>query len=77
MMCAIRRNRMTGLACVLDAKQLEPHWHAPWHQAWLTWYDRVGPKVAAWLSDKPRIKSIIRSIAKITGRIFSDKPTVR
>lgn len=38
-------------------------WDTPWHQSYMRWYDQVGPKVAAWLSDKPWLKAAIRNIA--------------
>ncbi len=54
---------MTGLASVLDAKQLERNWDAPWHQAYLRWYDRVGPKVAAFIQERPILKVLVRAVA--------------
>lgn len=38
-------------------------WNAPWHQAYMRWYDCVGPKIAAWLSDRPWMKGAIRTAA--------------
>lgn len=44
-------------------------WNAPWHQAYMRWYDKVGPKIAAWISDKPWIKALIRNIASLGANL--------
>ena len=42
--------------------RLVPDWNAPWHQAYLHWYDRVGPKIAAFINDQPALKTMIRAL---------------
>lgn len=39
-------------------------WNAPWHQAYMRWYDRVGPQAAAWIADKPWLRVIVRVMAR-------------
>ncbi|MBI4341504.1 MAG: hypothetical protein HY598_04400 [Candidatus Omnitrophica bacterium] len=34
----------------------------------MAWYDGVGPQVAAWLQDKPTLKTAIRTIATPAAR---------
>ncbi len=41
---------------------LVPDWNAPWHQRYLAWYDREGPKLAAFLQDKPLLRALIRAV---------------
>jgi hypothetical protein len=38
-------------------------WDAPWHQAYLRWYDRVGPTMAGWVAGQPRLRAAIRGAA--------------
>ncbi len=49
--------------------RLVPDWNAPWHQAALAWYDRVGPRVAAFLHDKPYLKALVRAIVTPAARL--------
>jgi hypothetical protein len=48
--------------------RLVPQWSAPWHQTALRWYNRVGPMIARWLSDKPWLKAAIRGWASLAAR---------
>ncbi len=44
-------------------------WSAPWHQAYLRWYDREGPKVAAVIQDKPILKALVRAFFTPSARL--------
>jgi hypothetical protein len=44
-------------------------WDAPWHRGYLAWYDAVGPRIAAWVSDKPWLRAAIRGWASLAARL--------
>ncbi len=49
------------------------HWDAPWHQAYMRWYDQVGPRVAFWVQNKPWVRAAIRRTADWIASIIRYK----
>jgi hypothetical protein len=44
-------------------------WDAPWHQAYLRWYDRVGPRLAGWVAQRPWVQGVLRGAATLAARL--------
>ena len=47
----------------INLRLLGEQWNAPWHHAYLRWYDRVGPQLAAGVWARPWLQSVIRGLA--------------
>ena len=63
-----RQGRCAGDPDTLGAASpARPDWNAPWHQAYLAWYDRVGPWIAQRISKKPWLKATVRASADVAA----------
>ncbi len=47
-------------------------WNTSWHQAYLRWYEKVGPKLAAQVRTRPWLRALIRgmlqSVIRVSGK---------
>ncbi len=49
--------------------RLVTNWDAQWHRAFLEWYDREGPRVAAFIQNKLLLKALIRIFFTQVARV--------